>query len=147
MNYQSFKGRSIDFTQQVEIYKNLHNGLWSVRQNGLVVAHLESFKLNQVFFRVSEVGRQRVIKEKKKNVHAFICGLLEESMVNFITPDKEAFHVELVEATKLYYNPYRTERFMIKRPNGNDFQLYSAKKCIHYTLTLVAGKAGIAAIL
>lgn len=147
MKYQSFKGRSIDFTQNVEIYKNLHNGLFSVRQNGLVVAHLESFKLRQVFFKVNESGRQRVLKEKKKNVHAFICGLLDESMINFITPEKEAFFLELVEATKLYYNPYKTERFMIKRPDGNDFQLSNAKKCIHKTLMLVAGKAGIAAIL
>jgi hypothetical protein len=36
----------------------------------LVVGHALSLRLNNVLFQVNEAGRQRVIKEKKKNVHA-----------------------------------------------------------------------------
>ena len=77
MKYQSYKNRNIDFNKQVKIYKNLHNGLFSVMQNGLVVAHIESFLLNNVVFKVNESGRQRVLKEKQKNIHAFITGILK----------------------------------------------------------------------
>lgn len=109
MNYQSFKGRSIDFTQQVEIYKNLHNGLFSVRQNGLVVAHVESFSLARVYCKVSEAGRQKVIRECKKNVHAFLCGKLLE--VNCVGTDNGMFEI-LVHNNKLTYNPYKLGNFV-----------------------------------
>lgn len=149
MNYQSFKGRKIDFSQNVEIYKNLHNGLWSVRQNGLVVAHIESFMMRQVFFKVSQVGRSKVIREKRKNVHAFVCGLLDESKINFMQNQKEKldFHAELVQASKLYYNPYKTDHFMIKQAKLGDYSLHCSKKCVHSTLLLIGGLSGIAAIL
>lgn len=146
MNYQAYKNRQIDFSQRVEIYRNLHNGLWSVRQNGLVVAHLESFRLEKVSFKVLEAGRQRVLKEKKKNVHAFICGLLVESMINFITPEKEAFHLELVEASKLSYNPYKSSYFKMINAHG-EREFVNSKECRYNTLFLLAGKAGIAAIM
>lgn len=109
MNYQSFKGRSINFSQQVEIYKNLHNGLFSVRQNGLVVAHVESFSLASVYCKVSEAGRQKVIRERKKNVHAFLCGKL--TLVNCIGTDNGLFEI-LVNDKKLTYNPYRQGNFV-----------------------------------
>lgn len=108
-NYQSFKGRQIDFSQPVEIYKNLHNGLFSVRQNGLVVAHVESFSLSRVFCKVSETGRQKVIREQKKNVHAFLCGYLLE--VNCIGSDNGLFEM-LVHNHKLTYNPYKGGHFV-----------------------------------
>lgn len=109
MNYQAYKGRSIDFTQQVEIYKNLHNGLFSVRQNGLVVAHVESFSLSRVSCKVSEAGRQKVIRECKKNVHAFLCGKLLE--VNCVGTDNGMFEI-LVHNNKLTYNPYKLGNFV-----------------------------------
>lgn len=109
MNYQSYKDRKIDFSQKVEIYKNLHNGLFSVRQNGLVVAHVESFSLSQVFCKVSESGRQKVIADRKKNVHAFLCGKLLE--VNCIGTDNGLTET-LVHNHKLSYNPYKQGNFI-----------------------------------
>lgn len=104
MNYQSYKGRSIDFTKQVKIYKNLHNGLFSVMQNNLVVAHIESFKMSSVIFKVNESGRQRVIHEKKKNVHAFICGLLQDVNCD----------IDNVPKVCISYNPYKYDYFYFK---------------------------------
>lgn len=115
MNYQAFKGRKIDFSQKVEIYKNLHNGLFSVRQNGLVVAHVESFSLSQVFCKVSEAGRKKVIADRKKNVHAFLCGELSE--VNTVGTVNGIFK-EMVYNNKLTYNPYKQGNF-IKLEHGD----------------------------
>jgi hypothetical protein len=59
---------------KVEVYKNLHNGKFSIRQNGLVIGHADNVLLMNVSFKVAEAGRQRVLKECKKNVHSFVCG-------------------------------------------------------------------------
>lgn len=108
MQYQSYKGRSIDYRKPVMIYKNLHNGLFSVKQGGLVVAHIESVLLSSVSFKVNEGGRERVIKEKKKNVHAFIVGHILN--VNS-TP------VSLLRRA-ITYNPYKYGYFYFKDDNS-----------------------------
>ena len=117
--YQSFKGRKIDFNQKVEVYKNLHNGLFSVRQDGLVVAHVESIVLSYPKIKVNESGRQKVIKDKAKNVHAFITGFPNSVNKLFTSTDKRA----------ITYNPYRFRTFVYK--NGlhdvyptNDNKIY-----------------------
>ncbi len=53
------------------IYKNLHKGNFSIRYHGLVYDRGNEFIATNVYFKVNECGRQRVIKDKKKNVHAF----------------------------------------------------------------------------
>ena len=108
MNYQAFKGRSIDFTKEVKIYKNLHNGLWSVLQNGKVVAHVETFSIRGVTFKVSESVRLKVVAERKKYVHAYIVGKLVE--VNMIKRSNGLFEL-FVSANKVSYNPYKGGHF------------------------------------
>lgn len=103
--YNSFKGRSIDFNKPVKIYKNLHNGLFSVMQNNLVVAHIESFILDNVIFKVNESGRQKVLKEKKKNVHAFVTGYVKA--VNMESDTMNSCHAQV------RYNPYLASTFFV----------------------------------
>lgn len=104
LNYKSYKDRVIDTKQKVMVYKNLHNGLFSIRQNGLVVAHVESVTLYNVKFAISESGRQKVIREGQKNVHAFITGFIESVNNCFTINDKNA----------ITYNPYRFQTFVYK---------------------------------
>lgn len=117
--YQSFKGRQIDFNKKVEVYKNLHNGLFSVRQDGLVVAHVESIVLSYPKIKVNEKGRQKVIKDKAKNVHAFITGFPNSVNKGFTIEGKRA----------ITYNPYKFKTFVYKdgfqdvRPS-NDNKIY-----------------------
>lgn len=108
MNYQTYKDRKIDFNKPVMIYKNLHNGLFSVKQGGLVVAHIESVLLASVSFKVNESGRNRVIREQKKNVHAFIVGYILN--VNH-TPASLLKRV-------ITYNPYKYNYFYFKDDNS-----------------------------
>lgn len=74
-----YKNRTIDPDRPVRVYRNLHSRLgdgrhWSIRQGQHVVAHADSLHLVDVRFVVSEKGRQRVLSERRKNVHAFAEG-------------------------------------------------------------------------
>lgn len=53
------------------IYRNLHTKGFSIKLRGRVVDRDNFFIGENVTFKVNELGRQRVIKEKRKNVHAY----------------------------------------------------------------------------
>lgn len=67
---------------RVFVYYNLHRKCLSVKalegsERGRVLAHATHAYLENVSFKVSEAGRQRVLKERAKNVHAGVCGELK----------------------------------------------------------------------
>jgi hypothetical protein len=79
MNMTAFRGRGLRAGQRVFVYRNLHYKCWSVKAldgefAGKVVAHCDSLGLVNARFVVNEAGRQRVIQQKRKNVHAGIIG-------------------------------------------------------------------------
>lgn len=60
---------------KVFVYRNLNQNCWSLKMmeghhKGKVVAHAEDVMLINAVFKVSEAGRSRVLKERRKNVHA-----------------------------------------------------------------------------
>ena len=64
---------------QVEIYRNLHKKCFSIRHNGKVIDYLyddQELHLIDVKFRVQPAGRERVRRENKKNVHAYVKGTI-----------------------------------------------------------------------
>lgn len=104
---KSYKNRTIDYTKCVYVYKNLHNGLYSLKQNGKVVANGYNFFLNNVETKINESGRLKVIKNKQKNVHAFIIGYLDNKL-----------NYDFIFKNKISYNPYKDNCF---KCNGVDF--------------------------
>jgi hypothetical protein len=88
--------------RKVFIYRNIRTGKWSVRdvKSGLVIASLSRLTLANATFKVSEAGRQRVLREKRKNVHAGVLGELIESRPLCPTP--------------VSYNPYKYSTFINK---------------------------------
>lgn len=89
---------------KVFVYRNLHKKCWSVKalegkDKGRVIERPFSLFLTNAEFRVSEAGRQRVIQERKKNVHAGVVGELV-----YETP-------ETLEFKKVTYNPYAAGYF------------------------------------
>ena len=54
------------------MYRNLRTGAFSVKRKGIVVKRGNLFTMNNVDFKVNEVGRNRVLETKQKNVHAYI---------------------------------------------------------------------------
>ncbi len=85
------------------VYFNLHKRLFSVQEkvNGQwkVIGHTDDITLYNVTFKVSEAGRQRVLREKKKNVHAFVEGTLSPSPLQCHSP------------LTIRYNPYKSGSF------------------------------------
>jgi hypothetical protein len=99
----SFKNRTIDPTKKVFVYRNLHKKQWSIKQFGLVVGHAEVLLIRDAEFKVGEAGRQRVLQEKKKNVHAGIFGYVANpSEIKATYQDDDHIHYHL----PVEYNPY-----------------------------------------
>lgn len=94
------------YPHEVEVYRNLHTPEGTVkysakdRKTGTVIAHAEDVTLDNVSPVVHEAGRQRVIAEGKKNVHAVLRG----------TPSEKAMR----GGKNLTYNPYQNETFVDK---------------------------------
>lgn len=74
-----FKNRTIDPSSPVQVYRCLtkRDDVWySIRQKGKVVAHSKCLVLVDARFIVCPGGRARALREKKRNVHAYVTGLL-----------------------------------------------------------------------
>ena len=112
--------------ESVQVYRNLHTGLLSVRGVNSygkmsVVAHVKNIVLSEVEFKVSERGRARVLREKKKNVHALVCG--EVVSWDFLV-------ATLKSHTTVVYNPYLYSSFVDKY---NKKPIYKAEKALIYS--------------
>lgn len=92
--------------RKVKVYWNLHKLMFSVMdaQTGRVIAHVHTLRLDGITFKVSEAGRKRVIATGRKNVHAFVCGMV--ASIGGGNP----FHSESHPMTARY-NPYRGSSF------------------------------------
>ena len=107
---------------KVFVYFNLHKKCWSVKalegeNKGRVVAHTTYIVIKDAKFKVSEAGRQRVLREKKKNVHAGVVG--ECVGVKYSGMDLLASGIELPadDLIKVSYNPYKAGHFVNKETN------------------------------
>ena len=91
--------------RKVAVYRNLHKNCWSVKcmKSKKVIAHLDHIFLERCKLKVSEAGRQRVLKERRKNVHAMVVGFIAK---NIVATD-----------TLAYYNPYKVATFVDKNQN------------------------------
>lgn len=99
---------------RVFVYRNLHKNCWSIKalegeNKGRVIYHADDVTLTDCVFRVSKAGRQRVLREKRKNVHAGVAGELIRTNVPL---------VRMPQMTAVTYNPYKYETFVRKY---NDF--------------------------
>ena len=89
---------------KVFVYFNLHRKCFSIKalegaNKGRVIDHAHSVALSNVTFKVSEAGRQRVLLEQRKNVHAGVVGTLENDDVS--------------EGERVTYNPYKSGSFIL----------------------------------
>ena len=93
--------------REVFVYRNLHKNCWSLRdvKTRRVIAHASSLWLCNAKFKVSEAGRQRVLSEKRKNVHAGVVGIVMHE------PDR------VCGFRRVSYNPYKGPYF---------FQIFSS---------------------
>ena len=100
---------------KVFVYFNLHKHCFSVKalegqDKGRVIAHAMDVVLFGPTFKVSKAGRERVLRERTKNVHAGVVGDWDPCQY------KPARTVELwaTGGRAVTYNPYRYETFVYK---------------------------------
>lgn len=103
--YTYFDQDEINKGIKVAIYFNLYKKTFSVRSRhksnyGLVMFHADNLMLNDVKFVVREKGREKVIKEKSKNVHAFCYGTID------VKSKEDSDKGRLIS-----YNPYKSNHF------------------------------------
>ena len=93
---------------KVAVYYNLHKHVFSLQSRnkedyGRVIGHTDHVILKNVKFIVREAGRNKVLKEKRKNVHAYVVGEITDS------------HPDV--STMVSYNPYKKATFFNKETN------------------------------
>ena len=58
----------------MKVYWNSRRKIWSVTNGNRIIYRSPFLCIRNATFIVSEAGRQRVLKDRKKNVHAFVSG-------------------------------------------------------------------------
>ena len=144
------KSFTYHFTQGFKgfVYRNLHQNCWSVKalsgpHKGRVVLHAAEVMVAEPEFRVNEAGRQKVLREKRKNVHAGVVGriyqatVLEERYATTPTtcvrvdaaPDGEHY-VDHEAYREVTYNPYKFDSFVF----ADNFNVAFCEKDEHVVL-------------
>jgi len=95
--------------KRVEVYWNFRRKLFSVRSlegsdKGRVIDRVNAIILSNVEFKVSEAGRQRVLRDQRKNVHAVIRGEWQGDYPDAIMSNT---------VSEVKYNPYRDKTFVL----------------------------------
>ncbi len=102
---------------RVEVYWNLHKKTYSVRDlsgpnKGRVTSHSDSITIKDVTFVVQPAGRARVMRDRVKNVHAFVRGVPHDRT-------DEEINARMVDQatgrgswTRVSYNPYKAGSFL-----------------------------------
>lgn len=110
------------------IYKNLHNGLWSIKckKTGLVVGHAEAIIVQDCKPNVSQAGRARVLATRSKVVHAYLEGDII-TMFGFTRFKGRDVYMTLSKAPlvissmtpreDITYNPYKHSEFVFRDSN------------------------------
>jgi len=98
-------------TDRVRVYYNLHKRCFSIQdyKTGLVTKHTNQLNLSNAMFVVRKSGNERVRSEGKKNVHAFVNGIVN---------DKQDY-TKVGVSYKVRYNPYEMDYFHYERIVNN----------------------------
>ena len=102
-----YKDRKLDKGQAVKVYYNLHKHVFSVKdaKTGLVLAHGNNIVIDSPLFQVNQKGRNRVLQELRKNVHAYVVGTYV-GVTDLLESQKEQYD-------RVYYNPYSQDKFTV----------------------------------
>lgn len=100
----------------VIVYRNLTRKTLSIKsiKTNRIIYYSDSILLENVTFKVSEAGRQRVLQTRHKNVHAVISGKVIST-----TPSE-------IEGKVVGYNPYKYDSFVYLEDLSN---ISSCNKC------------------
>lgn len=102
---EMINNRELHANQLVEVYYNIRKHVYSIRdkKSKLVLCHAVSVTLKNASFKISQKGRERVLREGVKNVHAYVVG-------EFICADKDISTYQNLKPA--FYNPMKTTHFV-----------------------------------
>lgn len=116
IDYIPYKGRKLDTSKKVRVYRNLNNGKLSIKQGSHIVGHAEEVTLMNAEFIVYDSGYNRFLEQGVKNVHAYVEG--------YVTVSKKSFN-----GIRVGYNPSKLNCFfkydtMEKITNASIIKIY-----------------------
>jgi len=119
--------------KKVMLYYNLHKQTFSIIYKSLVIFHADYVKLKDVEFRVRPGGREKVLKEKRKNVHSFVIGTLMDYCIFPCENLPEEPNNNIVT-----YNPYKYNSYVMKDTeepifHANEVEMINLKNKIFIT--------------
>lgn len=116
-----FKDRTIDESIPIRVYRNLNKkGIWySIVQRGKTVAHSSALCIRDCKFIVNEKARQRVLRNKRKEFHAYIEGFYTTSGMGTTAADNDL-------PAKIVYNPYKYKKFTCTNLTLKPFEVKGA---------------------
>lgn len=103
---------------RLEVYYNLHKQCLSMRRmaRGARVSHAHTLLLNNCLLVVQPAGRDRVRREGKKNVHAFVRGYPAFIRHSWTDDDGDLSpeNMDRQGYTEFTYNPHKYDSFVVK---------------------------------
>jgi hypothetical protein len=117
-----FKGRTIDIDKPIYVYRNLNRkGKWySIKQDGVVVAHSTAICIRSVECVIMKSGKEKAIKTQQRNVHAYLKGMYDTSGMG-TTADRN----DLPCVFK--YNPFSELGFYNDTMTSRTFEILGAR--------------------
>ena len=104
---------------RVRVYKNLHKDTFSIKDwesrsatYNKVVGYSQNIALTNATFIVSQKGRERVLQEQTKNVHAYVQG-------DYLPFEYEWLYWADLDLNweQVTYNPYKSDTFFTLKDN------------------------------
>ena len=97
----------IDIERPVRVVRNWKRHCYTILQDGVPRASASGVRLAVVEFRVRESGRLRMLREGKRNVHAYAVGHL----VDFVHPGQPR-RLPTLDGRAAAYDPWRFDSFV-----------------------------------
>lgn len=97
-------------------YRNLRTGGFSIKHKGIVIERPDVFVMTNVSFNVSQAGRDRAIKEKQRNVHAYLVSdnyeVFDFGDDRYVSIGCHILNNDMF--TEVTYNPFHLKTFVTK---------------------------------
>ncbi len=133
---KKYKSRKINYSKPVYIYRNLNKGIeqkvYSIKQENLVVGHSTALTLKDIKFIVNKAGQAKVRKEKRKQVHAYIFGLIDKN-----PPEYQHYPYQI------FYNPYKNKTFVALSDMTNMGGFNTKTYKVNYADYVIIEKEGV----
>lgn len=111
--------QEVAVNERVKVYRNTNRGCWSILgTDNKLLLHADALVLKDCKFTVQPAGRERVVPEGKKNVHAFVTGVIVPIIWH---------HQFREKLERVIYNPIRYDHFIVE---SDQTEISKSKCCL-----------------